>query len=60
MRGILRRFLESPALWFMTLFLCIWIGARFWHEAATEGFTVLRIVKAGLVTVRALLPDRDE
>ena len=67
MRAILRWFLDSAAVWFITLFVCIWMAARYWYEAVTEGFTVLRIVKACLVTalgvgwvIRALIRDQDE
>ena len=67
MRGMLRRFVDSPAPWFIALCVCIWLGVRYWHDAVTEGFTVLRSVKAGLVTaiglgwvLRAMFPGKDQ
>lgn len=50
MRGIVRRFLDSPALWFIGLFFWIWLTARCWDRAVTERFAAPRIVTAVLAT----------
>jgi hypothetical protein len=50
MRGTLKRFFDSPAMWFIGLFFWIWLTARCWDKVVTEGFAGIRIVTAVLAT----------
>ena len=50
MRGILKRLCASPVVWFIGLFFWIWLTARCWDKAVTEGFAAIRTVTAVLAT----------